>query len=121
MAKKEISDSELLANVLVAGLQEKKGDNILVIDMRELPSSFTEFMVLCSAGNYRQMEALLDSAEEFARNQLSEKPYFREGMGQESEWVLLDYVSVVLHVFKEDKRAFYALEDLWGDAKIKKF
>ena len=68
MAKKEISDSELLANVLVAGLQEKKGDNILVMDMRELPSSFTEFMVLCSAGNYRQMEALLDSAEECTKS-----------------------------------------------------
>jgi len=121
MAKTEISESELLVNVLVAGLEEKKGEDIVSLDLRNLKNTFAEFMVICSGSNYKQLEALVDSAEDFARKQLSEKPFVREGVGQESEWLVLDFVNVVLHIFLKDKRDFYALEDLWGDAKIKKF
>ena len=121
MAKTEISESELLVNVLVAGLQEKKGEDIVSLDLRNLKNTFAEFMVICSGSNFKQLEALVDSAEDFARYQLKEKPFVREGLGQESEWLVLDYVNVVLHIFLNDKREFYALEELWGDAEIKKF
>ena len=121
MAKTEISESELLVSVLVAGLQEKKGEDITTLDLRNLKNTFAEFMVLCSGSNYKQLEALVDSAEDFARKQLKEKPFVREGVGQESEWLVLDFVNVVVHIFLKDKRDFYALEELWGDAKIKNY
>ena len=121
MAKTEISNSELLVSALVAGLQEKKGEDITSLDLRNLKNTFAEFMVICSGSNFRQLEALVDSSEEFARKQLKEKPFVREGIGQESEWLVLDFVNVVLHIFLKDKREFYALEELWGDAKIKKY
>ena len=78
MAKTEISESELLVNVLVAGLEEKKGEDIVSLDLRNLKNTFAEFMVICSGSNYKQLEALVDSAEDFARKQLSEKPFVRE-------------------------------------------
>lgn len=120
MAKKVQSSSvEALVAVIVYGLQEKKGIDIVSIDLRKIPNAFTDFFVICHGGSARQVDALADSAEDEVRKALQEKPAFREG-NDESEWVLLDYINVVVHIFSGDKRDFYQLEELWGDGTISK-
>lgn len=119
MAKKNhAAPVEALVEVIVKGLQEKKGINICAMDLRNTGSAMADFFVLCHGGSARQVDALADSVEEEVRKALGEKPRHREG-NDEAEWVLLDYVNVVVHVFSEEKRSFYRLEELWGDGGIK--
>lgn len=118
MAKKiETSSVEALVAVIVHGLQEKKGMKIVSLDLRKTSSAFADFFVICHGGSSRQVDALADSVEVEVRKALKEKPSHREG-NDESEWVLVDYIDVVVHIFSEEKRNFYQLEELWGDGKI---
>jgi ribosome-associated protein len=120
MATKTGKESEVLAAIAVKGMQEIKGIDIVTLDLRKLRSSFADFMVICHGTSDRQVEAIADSVEEEIRKALKEKPLHREG-GDKAEWVLLDYVNVVVHIFLEEKRTFYGLEELWGDAEVKRF
>lgn len=113
-------NSEALAEVAVVGMQEKKGLDIVALDMRKLKSSVADYFVICHANSDRQVEAIADSVEEEVRKTLGEKPLHREG-AERAEWILLDYVNVVVHIFQAEKRAFYGIEELWGDAAIKKY
>ncbi|MEN9511044.1 MAG: ribosome silencing factor [Bacteroidota bacterium] len=119
MAKKA-DQSDILAQVVVKGMQEKKGLNIVTLDLRSVRSPMADYFVICHGTSDRQVEAIADSVEEEVRKATGEKPYHREG-GNQAEWVLLDYVSVVVHVFSEEKRRFYGLEELWGDAERKEY
>jgi ribosome-associated protein len=120
MAKKiQTSSVEALVAVIVHGLQEKKGINIVSLDLRKTSSAFADFFVICHGGSARQVDALADSVEDEVRKALQEKPAHREG-NDEAEWVLLDYINVVVHIFSEEKRNFYQLEELWGDGVITK-
>lgn len=120
MAKKiQTSGVEALVAVIVHGLQEKKGNNIVSLDLRKTSSAFADFFVICHGGSARQVDALADSVEDEVRKALQEKPAHREG-NDEAEWVLLDYINVVVHIFSEEKRNFYQLEELWGDGVITK-
>lgn len=118
--KKQNNTSEALVSVVVFGMQEKKAQQIVSLDLRKIKGSFADFMVICHGGSDRQIEAIADGVEEEVRKAVSEKPLHREG-SDKAEWVLLDYVNVVVHIFSEEKRAFYALEDLWGDAELKHY
>ena len=120
MAKKTVNESEVLAMIAVKGMQEKKAHDIVVMDLRKLKSAFADMMVVCHGNSDRQVEAIADGVEEEIRLATGEKPLHREG-GEQAEWILLDYVNVVVHVFLEEKRHFYRIEDLWGDAELKKF
>ncbi|MFM1792266.1 MAG: ribosome silencing factor [Bacteroidota bacterium] len=121
MAKKNNDTPvEALVAVIVKGLQEKKGLDICSLDLRKTGSAMADFFVLCHGGSARQVDALADSVEDEVRKALSEKPRHREG-SDEAEWVLLDYVNVVVHVFSEEKRQFYRLEELWGDGGITRY
>ena len=118
MAKKiQTSEVEALVAVMVHGMQEKKAFQIVSIDLRKTSSAFADFFVICHGGSARQVDAIADSVEEEVRKALREKPAHREG-NDESEWVLLDYINVVVHIFSEEKRSFYQLEELWGDGII---
>ena len=120
MAKKiQTSSVEALVAVIVYGLQEKKGINIISLDLRKTSSAFADFFVICHGGSSRQVDALADSVETEVRKALAEKPAHREG-NDASEWVLLDYINLVVHIFSEEKRSFYQLEELWGDGTITK-
>jgi ribosome-associated protein len=120
MAKKiQTSEVEALVAVMVHGMQEKKAFQIVSIDLRKTSSAFADFFVICHGGSARQVDAIADSVEEEVRKALREKPAHREG-NDESEWVLLDYINVVVHIFSEEKRSFYQLEELWGDGIITK-
>ncbi len=120
MAVRNANDPELMMKMAVHGLQEKKGLDIISIDLRMIGTSFADFFVICHGGSNRQIDALADSVEDAMFKALKEKPRHREG-SDKSEWVLLDYYSVVVHVFSTEQRDFYGLEELWGDGKIERY
>jgi ribosome-associated protein len=109
--------SKDLAQLIVRGMQEKKAVDIVVMDLREIKNAVTDFFVICSGNSDVQIDAIADSVEEEVIKIADTRPWQREGKTHK-EWILLDYVDVVAHVFKKDRRAFYDLELLWGDAVI---
>lgn len=115
--KKKNSDSEKLSKAVVAGMQEKKAQDIVVMDMREIKNAVADFFVLCSGSSDKQLEAIARSIDEEVEKKIKESPWHTEGKNNK-EWMILDYISVVAHVFRKDRREFYALEKLWGDAHI---
>jgi ribosome-associated protein len=93
---------------------DKKALDVVVLDLRKA-GGFTDYFVLCTGGNPRQIQAITDGIEDTLRTELSERPALIEGV-ERSEWVLLDYFNFVVHVFSRDCRSFYGLERLWGSA-----
>lgn len=115
--KKQIKADELTA-LIVKGIQEKKGENIVQLDLRGLDGAVTDFYIVCEATSTTQVGAISDSIEKEVREACGEKPWHIEGR-ENLEWVLLDYVNVVAHIFQPEKREFFNIEELWADAKIK--
>lgn len=109
--------AEQLCQLVVKGMQEKKAQNIVLMDLRKVKSSIVDFFIICSGTSDTQVDAISDSVEEEVYKALQENPWHSEGR-QNKEWILLDYVDVVVHVFKKAKRDHFALEELWGDAQI---
>ena len=118
MAKKRKgADSEKLSDIIVKGMQEKKAMDIVVLDLRKVKNAVADFFVLCSGNSDKQLDAIADSIDAEVFKELKENPWHIEGKNNK-EWMLLDYINVVAHVFRKDRREFYALEKLWGDAEI---
>ena len=109
--------SKRITEVIVHGMQEKKGKDIISLDLRNISSSVSDFFVICHADSSTQVKAIADSVEDEMYKAFGEEPWHKEGF-QNSEWILLDYVSVVVHIFRTEKRDFYGVEDLWGDAEL---
>ncbi len=117
MVKNKIANqSTSLSEAIVHGIQEKKGNDIVRLDLRNIHSSVADFFVICHADSTTQVKAIADSVEKEVFKATNQNPFRKEGM-QNAEWVLLDYLDVVVHVFRTDKREFYRMEDLWGDAE----
>ena len=116
MAKKktQTTHSEILSNCIVEGMQENKAKDIVVIDLRGLSSAVCDFFVICSGDSSTQVDGITNAINRFTRKTLKEKPWHTEGQ-RNSEWVLLDYIDVVAHVFYKETRAFYEIEELWAD------
>jgi ribosome-associated protein len=110
-------DSDTLADVAVRGLQDRKGMDIVVLNLKELKNAVADYFIICSASSDTQLDALARSVEEEVEKVTGQAPWQSEGRTNR-EWILLDYVDVVVHVFLRDRRQFYALEELWGDAEI---
>ncbi|MCO5260434.1 MAG: ribosome silencing factor [Crocinitomicaceae bacterium] len=117
MQKKKITNSELLRDTIVAGMQENKAKNITILDLRDIVGSVCDFFVICSGDSSTQVDGISSSIQRLTRKELQEKPWHVEGK-YGSEWILIDYVDVVAHVFYRELREHYDLEDLWADAKI---
>ncbi|MEA5460722.1 ribosome silencing factor [Arcicella sp. LKC2W] len=115
-AKKNIS-SEELSQIVVKGMQERKALNIVVMDMRQVKNAFTDFFVVCSGTSDTQIDAIADSVDKEVWEATSQNPRSMEGKANR-EWILVDYYDVIVHVFKKDRREFYKLEELWGDAEF---
>jgi ribosome-associated protein len=115
--KESTAKSEKLSQVIVKGMQEKKGTDIVVMDLRKVKNAVADFFVLCSGNSDKQLDAIADSIDQEVFKALKENPWHTEGKNNK-EWMLLDYINVVAHVFKRDRRNYYALENLWGDADI---
>lgn len=108
-----------LAACAVNALADGKAEDIAVMDMRALPGAVADYFVLATGGSDRQLRALARSVDEHVEETMGERPWHREGL-EHLQWVLLDYVNVVVHLFSEEKRAYYDLERLWGDASIER-
>lgn len=118
MAKKrKAASSEKLCDAIVKGMQEKKAADILVMDLRKVKNAVADFFVVCSGNSDKQLDAIADSVDQEVFKTTKENPWHVEGKNNK-EWVLLDYFDVVVHIFKKDKREFFALEKLWGDAEM---
>ena len=118
MAKKRKGiSSEKLSEAIVKGMQEKKAMDIVVLDLRKVKNAVADFFVICSGSSDRQLDAIADSVDQEVYKALNENPWHTEGKNNK-EWMLLDYIDVVAHVFRKDRREFYSLERLWGDADI---
>jgi ribosome-associated protein len=118
MAKKRKGgDSKKLCDAIVKGMQEKKAIDILVMDLRKVKNAVADFFVICSGGSDKQLDAIADSVDEEVFKTVKENPWHVEGKNNK-EWMLLDYFDVVAHIFKKEKREFFALEKLWGDAEM---
>ncbi|MBY0435968.1 MAG: ribosome silencing factor [Cyclobacteriaceae bacterium] len=118
MAKRRKADnSEKLSQLIVKGMQEKKAGEIVVMDLRLVKNAVADFFVICSGNSDKQLDAIADSVDEMVYKGLKENPWHTEGKSNK-EWLLLDYGSAVAHIFRRDRRSFFALEKLWGDAEI---
>lgn len=106
-----------LVDNIIHGLEEIKGEDITILDLRNLENSICDFFVICSGNSNTQVNALANSVEKAVRESTKEKPWHTEGTST-AEWILLDYVSVAVHIFQKQVREFYDLEGLWGDAAI---
>ena len=113
---KRISESELLCKSIVEGMQDNKAKEIVVLDLRHLSSAVCDFFVLCSGDSSTQVDGISNSVTRHTRKSLKEKPWHIEGKTN-SEWILLDYITVVVHIFYKEARNFYQIEELWSDAK----
>ena len=117
---KTISESDYISELAIHGIQEKKGNDIVRLDLRNIHSSVTDYFVICHADSATQVKAIANSIEEEIYKALKQDPWRKEGL-EYGEWILLDYINVVVHVFRTDKREYYGVEDLWGDAEIKSY
>jgi ribosome-associated protein len=119
MKKRKLTNlsSNDLCQLVVKGMQEKKALDIVVMDLRNVKNAVTDFFVICSGNSDTQVDAVADSVEEEVWKVINANPWHREGK-QYKEWILIDYVDVVAHVFKQERREFYDLEQLWGDAIV---
>jgi ribosome-associated protein len=117
---KPASNSMELAMQVAQGMFEKKAENIKILDMRNVRGASADFFVISHAASDKQVEAIANSVEDEVEKRSNEWPRHREGQVN-NEWVLLDYFDVVAHVFQQEKREFYAVEELWGDAIVVPF
>jgi len=120
MAKKKIvsDESEILTDAIIKGMQELKAQNIVVLNMRKLESTITDFFIICNGESNTQVDAIANSIRKEVQKAVGEPPYHEEGFSN-SEWILLDYINVVAHIFQPQHRKFYNLEKLWADAEFK--
>ena len=112
--QKEVSSQEL-CNAIVEGMQENKANDIVVLDLRGITNAVCDFFVVCSGESNTQVDGICSSTTRYTLKTINEKPWRIEGKNN-SEWILLDYINVVAHIFYKDARPFYDLEDLWADA-----
>jgi len=117
--QKEKIESSKLADVVILGMQEKKALNIVEMDLGSLKNAVCERFIICHGTSSTHVTAIADAVEEFVKKTTGQNAWHKEGY-QNAEWILLDYVNVVVHVFNEQTRRFYNLEGLWADSTVKK-
>jgi len=115
MLKKENNTDELITHIL-GGIEEVKGKDIQLLDLRDIENTVCDYFVICSGTSNTQVNAIVNSIQKTVSKSIKDKPWHVEGT-ENAEWVLIDYVNVVVHVFQKHIREFYDIEGLWGDAK----
>jgi ribosome-associated protein len=115
MSKKE-ADTDQLVTQIISGIEEVKGQNIEILDLRDIENTVCDYFIICDGTSNTQVNAIVNSVQKLVSKSLKEKPWHIEG-SDNAEWVLMDYVHVVVHVFQKQIREFYDIEGLWGDAK----
>jgi ribosome-associated protein len=115
--KNSPKQKNVLVDLIVKGMQEVKAIEITVMDLREIKNSIADYFVICSGNSNTQIDAIAESIDKEVYKAINQNPWHKEGK-QNKEWILIDYVDVVAHVFNKDRREFFSLEELWGDATI---
>jgi ribosome-associated protein len=113
--KKMNLDEKLM--LILQGIQDVKGTNITIMDLRLIPNTACEYFIICNGNSNTQVNAITSSVQKVVSKAIQEKPWHVEGT-ENGEWVLMDFVDIVVHIFQPDIRTYYNLEDLWGDAKV---
>jgi len=116
--KKNKSASEMLASIVIEGIFEKLGEDVVQMDLRKIRNAVADFFIVCHGKSRAQVEAIADSVQMEVKKAVGINVWKKEGF-ENAEWVLLDYVDVVVHIFQEENRRFYKLEELWADADTK--
>ncbi len=112
----KLTRSSRLFKTIIKAIQEKKGENIVSLDLRKIHEAVADFFIICDASNPQQIRAIGESIEEEVKKNCDEVAYKHEGY-QALQWVLIDYVNIVVHVMLPEPRKFYQLEELWSDAQ----
>ncbi|MCL4121777.1 UNVERIFIED_CONTAM: hypothetical protein GTU68_066611 [Idotea baltica] len=115
MAKKQTNADQLITTIL-AGIEDVKGKDINILDLREIENTVCDYFIVCEGTSNTQVNAIVNSIQKKVSKEIKDKPWHIEGMDN-AEWVLMDYVNVVVHVFQKHIREYYDIESLWGDAK----
>ncbi len=112
-----ITRNSKLFKTIIHAMQEKKGERIVSLDLKKIPEAVTDFFIICEATNPIQLKAIADFVEVDVKKKCDENPYKHEGR-QGEQWILIDYVNVVVHIMLPETRKFYKLEEMWSDASI---
>ena len=115
-----LTKSSKIIKTIIHAIQQKKGENIISLDLRKIPEAVADFFIICEASNQPQIRAISDFVESQAKIVCSETPYRHEGM-KNMQWVLIDYINVVVHIMLPETRKFYKLEDMWSDAAAEEY
>ena len=110
-----LSKNSKIFKTIIQAILDKKGEQIVSLDLRKIPEAVSDFFIICQASNNNQLRAIADNIEEEVKNQCGETPFKHEGR-QAEQWILIDYVNVVVHIMLPEPRKFYQLEELWSDA-----
>ena len=116
MVRKNSSPDQLITFIL-KGIEEVKGKDINILDLREIENTVCDYFIICNGTSNTQVNAIVHSIQKIVSRETKDKPWHVEGTDN-AEWVLMDYVNVVVHVFQKHIREFYDIEGLWGDAKV---
>jgi ribosome-associated protein len=112
-----LTRSSKLFKTVIHAIQEKKGDQVVSLDLRKIPEAVSDFFIICQANNPNQLRAIADFVEEEVKKNCGEIPFKHEGR-QGQQWILIDYVNIVVHIMLSEPRKFYRLEEMWSDAPL---
>ena len=112
-----MEQTKLLVETITKGIQEKKGKNITIVDLRDIEANIVNYFIICQGNSPTQVEAITESVDDIVKQNIGESPVNVVGLGND-QWVALDYVDVFVHIFQPEIRNFYDLENLWQDAKL---
>ncbi len=110
-----VTRNNKLFKTIIHAIQEKKGENLVSLDLKKINEAVTDFFIICEASNPIQLKAIADFVEEEVKKKCNEVPYKHEGR-QGEQWILIDYVNIVVHIMLPEPRKFYRLEEMWSDA-----
>ncbi len=110
-----LSRNSKLFKVIINAILDKKGENIVSLDLKKIPEAVSDFFIICQANNNNQLRAIADNIEKEVKEKCDEMPFKHEGR-QAEQWILIDYVDIVVHIMLPEPRKFYRLEELWSDA-----
>lgn len=116
-APARLTKASKIYKAIIRAIQDKKGENIVSLDLRKIPEAVADFFIICEANNQPQIRAISDSIEMEVKQKCGELPYRHEGK-QNLQWVLIDYVNIVVHIMTGETRKFYKLEEMWSDAPL---
>jgi ribosome-associated protein len=113
----KLNRNSKIFKTIISAIQDKKAENIISLDLRKIPEAVADFFVICQAGSTTQLKAIIDNVDAMVKSNCGENPFKQEGR-QALQWMLIDYVNIVVHVMLPEPRKFYQLEEMWSDASM---